>query len=408
MDLPTPMRSAGAPTPPMPPRSPCRGDCIDADPHDGYDVCAYDPGFALRRIYYDVCGHAPPRGTVQDIQARHASGGSVFPDLHAALDECLMTEAWRGRDGRVWRMGHERIRPLKAISSKPSDPGPIQLADYDADFALFVYAQIGDHDARDMLLFTDFVRAQTVDGQTTYEPYEVGTVTETLLSIFFGQTEVGDAQFVSPEYRAGLLTHRWFLMLNTMFSSVPRTSAAQAYRAYLGYDLAKLEGLAPVDGEPVDYDAKGVAEPECSVCHSTLDPLAYPFSRYEGIGGGINGPEDQCDGVPGVRLPFVYNDDRMDAFVEVDGDRVADTPESGVLFGQPVADLREWAEVAANSDAFADQLVTMWWTELVGRAPRPDEGEIVRALSDELRFVHGYSVERMLHDLVLTEAYGAP
>ena len=75
-------------------------------------------------------------------------------------------------------------------------------------------------------------------------------------------------------------------MSNTMFTSIPRTTAAQAYRAFLGYDIAKLEGLWPVAGEPADYDNKGVGAPACAGCHATLDPLTYPFSRYEGIGGG--------------------------------------------------------------------------------------------------------------------------
>ena len=68
-----------------------------------------------------------------------------------------------------------------------------------------------------------------------------------------------------------------------MFTSIPRTSAAQAYRAYLGYDISKMEGLQAVVDEPVDYDAKGVEAPDCAVCHRTLDPLTYPFSRYDGL-----------------------------------------------------------------------------------------------------------------------------
>jgi len=75
-----------------------------------------------------------------------------------------------------------------------------------------------------------------------------------------------------------MLTTRWFLAKNTMLTPVPRTTAAQAYRAYLGYDIAKLEGLQPVAGEPVDYDRKRVTAEQCAVCHSTLDPLSYPFS----------------------------------------------------------------------------------------------------------------------------------
>lgn len=37
-----------------------------------------------------------------------------------------------------------------------------------------------------------------------------------------------------------MLTTRWFLAKNTMVTPIPRTTAAQAYRAYLGYDIAKM------------------------------------------------------------------------------------------------------------------------------------------------------------------------
>jgi hypothetical protein len=52
---------------------------------------------------------------------------------------------------------------------------------------------------------------------------------------------------------------------------------------------------------------------------------------------------------------------------------MADLPEAGVLFGQPVANLLEWAQVAANSDAFARATLLDYWKLLFGEAPRPEE-----------------------------------
>ena len=75
---------------------------------------------------------------------------------------------------------------------------------------------------------------------------------------------------------------------------MPRTTAAQAYRAYLGLDIARSEGLIPPDDEElIDYDEKGITDPKCSVCHTTLDPLSYPFSRYNGISGMASGSYDR-------------------------------------------------------------------------------------------------------------------
>ncbi|MCK6519667.1 hypothetical protein L6R46_31985, partial [Myxococcota bacterium] len=165
--------------------------------------------------------------------------------------------------------------------------------------------------------------------------------------------------------------------------------------AYLGYDIALLEGLSDVPGEPADYDNKGVGEAACAACHATLDPLTYPFSRYEGIGGG------QGDS-------YSYAPNRLNGFTDVDGERVADTPEAGVLFGEPVEDLIAWAAVAANSEAFRRATVLDYWKLLLGEAPRATEQAEFSRLVRDLGGDHGYSVELMLHDLIDMEAYGAP
>ena len=231
------------------------------------------------------------------------------------------------------------------------------------------------------------------------------------------------AQLVPQARRAGMLTTRWFWVKNTMFTPVPRTTAAQAYRAYLGYDIAKLEGLQPVAGEPVDYDRKGVTAETCAVCHSTLDPLSYPFSRYDGIGGGDEGEggneedflnpdmemdtEFNADGT--VNGTFAnYSSGRLERFVRQEGPQIVETPEAGLLFGQPVANLLEWAEVAANSEPFARKVVLDYWRLLVGEDPQPGDEAVFTTLAQRLSSEHEYRVERMLRDLIATEAYGAP
>jgi ABC-type hemin transport system ATPase subunit len=50
----------------------------------------------------------------------------------------------------------------------------------------------------------------------------------------------------------------------------------------------------------------------------------------------------------------------------------------------------------------------MWWEDLLGAPPRGDQQATFLRLVGDLRGRHGFSVEAMLHDLVLTEAYGAP
>ena len=57
---------------------------------------------------------------------------------------------------------------------------------------------------------------------------------------------IGGGQPLDVEHRAGMITTQWFLVINTMLSDLPRTTAAQAYRSYLGEDIARQEGIWPV------------------------------------------------------------------------------------------------------------------------------------------------------------------
>jgi hypothetical protein len=335
-------------------------------------------------VMLGFCGRSPTlleRETFDEADRPRAK-------LHAALDACLDSEYWRGIDGQVWNLANAKINPNQAVKAGV-DAGPIPLADYDDDYAYFVWTQTDDRDVRLVLTGKEFVKASYLDGVTVYEPW--------------GRTPEGDIeergfdryQAVIKPRRAGMLTHRWFLMSNTMFTAIPRTTAAQAYRAFLGLDIARLEGLHPVGDEPGDFDNRGVAAPDCAVCHSTLDPLTYPFSRYEGIGNGYS-----------FANQYEYNEDRMSGFVGIEGDGILDTPEAGVLFGQPVADLVEWAEVAANSEQFRRATVLDYWELLLDEPPRVDEQLELGDLVDHLG--QHWNVERMLHELVDTEAFGAP
>ena len=186
-----------------------------------------------------------------------------------------------------------------------------------------------------------------------------------------------------------MITTQWFLMANTMFSALPRTTAAQAYRAYLGMDISHSEGIMPVPGEPADIDQKGVAQPACAACHSTLDPLAYAFAYYSGIvlpsGTGLFMP-----GRPEAEMPG------WDPELQ-----------KGVIFGQEVEDLNQWAAVAVESEAFRRNLADMFFTHALHRQPAPDEHEEFTALWQSIPG-DGWSANQLIHRLVDTRAFGAP
>ena len=123
----------------------------------------------------------------------------------------------------------------------------------------------------------------------------------------------------------------------------------------------------------------------------TLDPLTYPFSRYEGIGVAT---ETHTDAPTGRRLHRCrWRSRRRD-------------PEKGVIFGQEVSDLAEWAAIAANSEAFRRATVSDYWEMVLGELHGYEQAEF-----GELRLgpsEYDHRIEKMLHDLIETEFYGAP
>lgn len=335
-----------------------------------YDICNYDPDYALKKIYLDVCGHSPTFEEQEEFAA--LPGSARMARLHQVLDACLDSEFWQGKDGVLWQLAHRKIRPVGALKSG-EDAGAIPLSDYYDDYHLFVYTQIDDHDARD-LLTADYFVARDTGSPTVYRRVD----------------GIGD-QRMQPERRAGLLTTHWSLVFNIMFAALPRTAAAQAYRAFLGMDIARLQGLYPVAGEPVDYDGKGVSQPACAVCHATLDPLSYPFKNYNTF----------------TEPMYQYYDRRIESYFLHEAPNIGDMPEAGSLLGQPVSDLMAWARVAAGSTQFLIATVDDYWRLLIGGRAGPDDEEFKR-LWQRLGDEHGYSVERMLHELIETEAYGVP
>lgn len=335
------------------------------DPNPRFNVGAYDDAFAYRRVLIGYCGRSP---TFAENRA-FADAADKRALLHSTLTTCLSSPYWLNEG--LQRLADKRIRPLQAINVD----GVIPLADYAWDYRLWAHALSGDRDARDLLL-------------ADYHVDENGDVVEGVIA---GQADnaVG-GQPSPPERRAGMITTQWFLMVHTMFSELPRTTAAQAYRGYLGQDIARSEGLLPVDGEPKDIDDKGVDDQDtCIYCHATLDPLSYAFAYYNGIGGaGGNGaynagrPSWQPSEIEAVILDVPLAD-----------------PQDGVV---------AWAQVAANSPQFRQNLAEMFLAHALGRAPAPDELDELKALADGFDDVDGFVAEALIHRIIDTNAFGAP
>lgn len=355
----------------------------DAETGDNpyYRIDGYDPGFAFRRVSTLYCGASP---SYEELRAFREGGDEqvIKSRLHDALTACLQSDYWQKT--LLPRLADKRIKPLVAAgpdSAIQIGGYRLVIGDYDFDYRLWRYILSNDHDMRE-LLTGDYHVAEAADGTLSKLDGVLAKSDEKALA---------GGQPLPPELRAGMITTQWFLTINTMFSALPRTTAAQAYRSYLGADISNSEGLIPVAGEPTDVDQKGVAQPRCANCHSTLDPLSYAFMKYEGIQisadlkFGAYRPERPSERIPGWD----------------------DAKQSPYLLGQPVKDLVEWSHVAAESDAFARNMAQVFFVHALGRAPEPaDEAEFA-GLWKSLR-EDGYSANRLLHRLVDSQLFGAP
>ncbi len=386
---------------------PSEPNCEELNQKSDWNVCGYDPQYVFLKLHRDFCGQTP---SFEDIESfKSLSSDQQINALHSSLDNCLDSEFWLGKEGVLWRMGHIKIKPARSIKSG-TDGGDTPLGDYYDDYNLFVYHMIDNHDVRGLLTANYFVLR--TDNPTTYtqsdnvplDPENPGL--PAAVSVVMG----GGQQFVPPEQRAGMMTTLWNMVTGTMFTSIPRANAAEMLRKYLNIDFAKGERLNefyPKDEFVlIDYDNKGVEAPDCAFCHRALDPVSYPFTQYNGLSSGALLPRSE-----NFLLPGIFKENRIDILAEqnsgIEPD-LANTPTEGFLFGQPVANLVEWAQVAANSDDFAKTVVLDFFKLLKGREPNKDELTAYDQLWQDLKGKHNYGVEAMLHDFIKTEVYGAP
>lgn len=336
--------------------------CASTPPETSYSGFDYDR--ARRRIATLYCGSSATADEMDAFFEGSPDETTLKKRMHEALEACLASKSWRDRG--LPELAHALIRPVAPVGHETNIG--IDLGDYKYDYRLFSYVLTGDRDARELL---------TAD-------YHIDESFEKVTGIITTATATSGTQALEPSRRAGMITTEWFLLINTMFSDLPRTTAAQAYRGYLGMDVSLQEGIFPIEGEPLDIDDKGVGEAACAQCHSTLDPLAYSFAYYEGIAGQKTGTYD-------AERPSRLFDDW-------DENR-------SYLFGEAVEDLPDWARRAADSDAFRRNLATMFFRHALGREPGVlDEDGLTAAAASMVE--NGHSANKLIHVLVELPAFG--
>lgn len=347
-----------------------------------YKVGSYDYVFAFRRVATIYCARSPSYEELQALTQDKPDDATLKKRLHEKLSACLQSDYWQHE--ALPRLADKKIRPLVAAgpdSNIQIGSYRLVIGDYNYDYRMFRYVLSNDRDVRELLT----ARYHVVEDKSGKLSQVAGVLEKSDAKALAG------GQPVPEERRAGMLTTQWFFAINTMFSSLPRTTAAQAYRAYLGADISNGEGLRPVVGEPVDVDNKGVAAPRCANCHSTLDPLSYAFAEYEGI-------RVNADLKFGNYLPERPKE-RMPAWDM--------TRQKSVLLDKPVKDLVEWAHVAADSDEFKRAITEMFFRQAFSRSASPEEQEAFNTLWRSLAS-DGYSANRLLHRLIDLPTFGRP
>lgn len=378
---------------------PCAGGTNPA-----YAVCKYDYKYVYKKLLLDFCGSSPTFAQMEAFAA--STDPQKVAILDTTLDGCLQTEFWKGKNGQLWQLAHKKIRPVGTLKAGEDQAPVAPIADYYADYHLFAWANSDDHDARDILTANFTVARTPPPTQYVVAPVSCPNLTDLECGIGNSCIKSGafakfcqPSQFVATANRSGNLTSSWTLAYNIMFTALPRNAASQAYRAYLGLDIAKQEGLYPIANEPKDYDGKGVTNALCQQCHATLDPLSYPFRNYNGLTDDplVNGSQQ-----------LQYYPQRIEKIFSAEAPNITQIPENGFIMGQPVQNLKEWGTVAANSDAFLVATVNDYWKLLMGSAPLPEQQTEFQNLWKRLKTPHNYRVTKMLHELIRTEAYGAP
>lgn len=328
----------------------------------------YDNATALKRLKAIYCGESVSFPLMEKLQA--AADKKAL--LHDELSKCLAGDYWKRE--ALHRLADKKIQPLAAVGFG----GNVVIGDYRWDYWLFSHIMSDDRDARELLTAQYHIdeSGKKIEGKIGYQ--ETPSLTGERLVIAGGQP-------LDPRRRAGMITTQWFLNFYTMFAALPRNTASQAYREYLGMDIAKGEGLSPIANEPRDVDQKNIKQKECVVCHSTLDPLAYAFSTYRGI---------ETDILDIIRnYSGTYHDQR------------SPWEGQGHLMGQPVKDLLDWADKARNSDPFRQNLARMMFRQAMSRDVLPHEQGEFEALWKSLP-EDKYSINKLLHRLIDTKAFG--
>jgi hypothetical protein len=164
---------------------------------------------------------------------------------------------------------------------------------------------------------------------------------------------------------AGILSDFGFLgRYPTTATNRNRARARWAFYHFLGIDIEK-SSQRPTDEESLtDRNNPTMNNPNCTVCHALLDPVAGAFQNWDEFNHYRNGGADALDRFykhpeDGTRSPYQY------------GDLWYRDMRSPGLFDKKIderdATLRDLAELIVEDPAFLQATAKFWWPSVFGK-----------------------------------------
>lgn len=149
-----------------------------------------------------------------------------------------------------------------------------------------------------------------------------------------------------------------------------RNRARSRWAQYFFLDF-DIEQSAARTNDPValaDIDNPTMKNPNCTVCHETMDPVAGAFQNY----GDIGHYRDQWGGKDSLPNTYKWPDDNSDSTYQ-DGDTWYRDMRTPGFYGDTVPDtdtsLQWLAQKIIGDERFAVSAVKFWWPAIIGSAP---------------------------------------
>jgi hypothetical protein len=210
--------------------------------------------------------------------------------------------------------------------------------------------------------------------------------------------------------QAGVLnTPGWLARYPTTATNRNRARARWTWYHFLGFDI---ERSAPRTTDPdalADTDNPTLKNPNCTICHEIMDPVAGAYQNY----GDFGFYKDQFPGLDS--LPYLYKRDKdleqPYQFGETWFNDMREPGFDGLVFGNSESTLRDLGQTLAADYRFATGTVKFWWPALMGEevAPAPAE-ETDQNYAEQLAFFQAQSaaIEAFADGFVTGFAGGAP